>query len=73
MTKDELKVVVALVSQWGRREKNIAGEQCLSSGGHDANMAAISLLVRYGLMEGLDNFGNRAKWTAAGRELGGID
>jgi len=73
MTKEELKVLVGLVTQHFRRERNIAGEQCISTTGASCDYAATLLLVRYGLMVGLDDFGHRAKWTDAGRELGGMD
>jgi len=73
MTKEELQVIVGLVNQHFYREKNLAGEQCISTTGASCDYAAILLLIRYGLMFGLDDFGRRAKWSDAGRELGGID
>jgi hypothetical protein len=73
MTEEELKVVVGLVNQHFHREKNKAGEQCVSATGASCDYAAILLLIRYGLMIGLDDFGNRARWTDAGRKSGGMD
>ena len=73
MTEEELRVVVGLVNQHFPREKNLAGEQCVSTTGASCDYGVIQLLVRYGLMVGLDDFGRRARWTAAGRKLGGTD
>jgi hypothetical protein len=73
MTQEELKVIVGLVNQHFYREKNLDGERCISTTGASCDYAATLLLIHYGLMVGLDNFGRRAKWTDAGRELGGRD
>ena len=73
MTEEELRVVVGLVNQHFPREKNLAGEQSVSTTGASCDYGVIQLLVRYGLMVGLDDFGRRVRWTDAGRKLGGTD
>jgi hypothetical protein len=71
MTKEELKVVVDMVSQFCGRDTKDTGERFVDSNAISANAAAMRLLVRYGLMEIDSEFGRRirARWTAAGQEL----
>lgn len=71
MTKEELKVVVDLVSQYCGRDIKSTGERLIDSVAISTNAAAIQLLVRYGLMEVDTEVGRRirARWTAAGQEL----
>jgi hypothetical protein len=75
MTDDELRVIVGLVNQWCRREKNLAGEQFVASGGYSANANAILLLAKHGLMTVASESGRviRACWTDAGHKFGGVD
>jgi len=71
MTKDELKVIVDLVSAYCGKDTKNTGEVLVDSNAVGVNAAAMFLLVRYGLMEADTQAGRRirARWTNTGREL----
>ncbi len=71
MTKEELKVVVDLVTAYCGKDVKNTGETFVDSNAIGVNAAAMRLLVRYGLMEVDTQAGRRvrARWTPAGQEL----